>query len=138
MKQIYHNYNEWEEHKNGMWRIIHGEKRADYLEMAIQFTGDAELYGEWMMKVIEEWPISCEQNLTCSSINRQAWIGHAACCAATGCPEDITRWAWGHLSEEQQDKANAKADQAIAKWEQRHTAKKESQPLLEGKCQRQG
>jgi len=136
MKQIYHHYSEWEEHKYGMWRNVHGSKREELLEAAIQFTGDAELYGEWMLKVIEEWPISCEQNLTCSSINRQAWIGHAACCLATDCPEDITRWAWGFLSEEQQDKANAKADEAILKWEQEHNARQEQSPLLEGKCQK--
>jgi hypothetical protein len=76
-----------------------------------------------MMKVIEAWPFSCETNMTDSSMNRQVWVGHAACCFALGCPESITRVAWHHLTQEQQDKANVKADQAIAEWERRYVKK---------------
>jgi len=105
-----------------MWRVIHGAEAEEYLQKAITFTGNAELYGEWMMKVIDEWPKSCEHNLTCGGMNRQAWIGHAACCLAIGCPEEITRLAWHHLTEKQQDAANAKADAAILEWEKRYKA----------------
>jgi hypothetical protein len=55
--------------------------------------------------------------LTDISQNRRAWIGHAACCMAIKCPEYITRSAWGYLTKEQQDLANAEADRAIAWWE---------------------
>jgi len=110
----------WEDYKNGMWRKITNEERQDYLLKAISFTGNTELYGSWMLKVIEEWPYTCEQNLTDNAINQQAFIGHCACCLAIGCPEDITREAWWHLTQEQQDKANLKADYAIFKWKSNH------------------
>lgn len=100
-----------------MWRHVTAEEKRKYLQVAIDFTGDAELYGAAMLRVILEWPISCEHNLTDTGQNRLAWLGHAACCLATGCPEDITRQAWGHLTQEQQDKANAKAQQAVDAWE---------------------
>jgi len=35
---------------------------------------------------------------------------------AIQCPEYIVRQAWGMLSQEQQEKANQKADQAISAW----------------------
>jgi hypothetical protein len=130
LSQIFHNYNDWEEFHAGMWRHVGGSERLEYLNKAIEFTGDAELYGSWMMRVVDEWPISCEQNLTCSSLNRQAWIGHAACCLAIGCPEDITRAAWRFLSQKQQDEANAMADKAIAEWERRHKEKLNECPLF--------
>ena len=78
LKRIYHPYHKWEEHKAGMWRNVQGTEREKFLKEAIEFTGNAELYGKWMMKVVEEWPFSCEHNLSCLDMNRQAWIGHAA------------------------------------------------------------
>ena len=85
--------------------------------MAIEFTGDAELYGSYMLRVTQEWPNSCEHNLTDRSQNRRAWIGHAAVALAIQCPEDIVRSAWSRLSEKQQIDANAQADAAIRSWE---------------------
>lgn len=73
-----------------------------------------------MLKVADSWEYSCEHNLTDSGINKQAWIGHAACCLAIGCPEYITRQAWWHLTKQQQDDANKKADEAIRYWEDKH------------------
>jgi len=93
------------------------------LPKAVEFTGNAVLYGCWMMKALEMWPISCEQNLSHKSNNRQAWIGHAACFLAIGSPEDVTREAWWMLTDEQRDLANAQADIAIADFEKRYASK---------------
>ena len=119
MVQIYHHYSKWEDWKAGMWNTVYGIEAGKYLDRAIQFTGDAKLYGSWMMRVIEQWPISCEVNLTNDSINQRAWVGHAACCLGIGCPESITRQAWHHLSDIQQMEANAQADIAIRTWMER-------------------
>jgi len=126
MQQIFHPFTDLEEYANGMWRNIHGAEREKLLHKAIAFTGDADLYGSFMLRVVREWPISCEQNLTCPGLNRQAWIGHAACCLATGASEDITREAWGYLSTEQQYLANDQADAAIDEWEQAHEKSQET------------
>lgn len=121
MKRIYHHYKKLEEFYAGMWKTILGEEREILIKKAVEFTGNAELYGSFMLRIIKEWPLSCEHNLSCDAMNRQAWIGHAACCLALGCPEDITRVAWHHLIQEQQDRANARADFAISEWEKRIT-----------------
>lgn len=99
-----------------MWRRV---KTGDWLQQAIEFTGNAELYGHWMMQVIHLWPFACEHNLTDLSQNRRAWIGHAAVQLAIKCPEHVTRSAWGYLTKEQKDLANAAADKAIEFWEGR-------------------
>ena len=77
-----------------------------------------------MMKAVNDWPISCEVNLTASSINQRAWLGHAGCCIAAGSPEDCTRLGWHMLTEEEQDKANAAADRAIEEWARRYAEEK--------------
>ena len=100
-----------------MWRKVSKSDEELFLVKAIAFTGDAALYGRHMLRVIREWPISCEQNLTDLSVNRKAWIGHAATCLAIECPEYVTRLAWGHLSNKQQAEANLQAQTAIDEWE---------------------
>lgn len=116
-EQIYHHYTKWEDFQAGMWRKVGKKEGMRYLEDAIRFTGDHQLYGEWMIKVVDEWPNACEQNLSDIDQNRKAWIGHAAACLCFGCPESITRQAWAFLTKDQQDKANESANIAIKKWE---------------------
>lgn len=113
--EIWHPYTTWEEMQFNMWGNV--KDRAQWLQKAIDFTGDHTLYGLWMMKVVNLWPMSCEQNLTKLDTNRKAWIGHAAVALAMQCPEDIVRQAWGFLSDEQQKLANQKAQEAINEWE---------------------
>jgi len=75
-----------------------------------------------MQRVTVEWPNSCINALTDYNLNRKAWIGHAACALALRCPEDITRQAWGLLTNEQRILANHQADRAIQSWEMRYRA----------------
>jgi len=117
MVQEYYHYAEWEDYINGMWRKVSPTEEKEFLQRAIKFTSDHSLYGEYMMKAVKAWPIACRHNLTDVSQNRRAWVGHAAVCIAIRCPEYITREAWGQLTKEQQDEANAEADKAIAWWE---------------------
>lgn len=117
MKQYFTNYKNWEDWQNGMWRTIDKDEEEPMLLKAIEFTGNAELYGSFMLKVIENWPECTKVNLTNLGQNRKAWIGHAACCMAINCPENITRSAWWKLTDKQRLEANQKADEAIKLWE---------------------
>ena len=118
LTRVYLPYYLWEETYTNMWGTVKDKKL--YLKRAIDFTGNHVLYGKWMMRVVDEWHLSCIHNLSCRGMNRQAWIGHAACALAFNCPEDIVRHAWQYLSEEQQILANNEADKAIAVWEKRY------------------
>jgi hypothetical protein len=115
IKRVYHPYWVWEESRSPMWGKV--DDRKKHLDVAIKFTGDHEAYGAAMYRVLKDWPISCEHNLSDISQNRRAWIGHAACAIQIKCPEDIVREAWHHLTDEQRIKANAAADKAINEWE---------------------
>jgi hypothetical protein len=121
MKRVWHPYTKWEDWKAGMWRKVTPTEEAEYLLRAIAFTGDAPLYGSFMLRVVSEWPFSTEHNLTERSINRRAWVGHAAACLALGCPEYITRRAWWMLSQEQRDAADNQATFSIRQWERRNS-----------------
>lgn len=113
-ERVYHPVGAWEEIPANMWGEATNPRAA--LEQAIGFTSDHKLYGSWMMRVVREWSKSCENALTDSSLNRKAWVGHAAVAMALNIPEDITRKAWGFLTDEQQLLANKEAERAICEW----------------------
>ena len=117
-KRVWHPCGDWEELHHGQWDAPVKGKRQ--LSQAIEFTGNHKLYGEYMQRVVNEWPISCENALTDYSLNRRAWIGHAACALAHRLPESIVRIAWGKLTDEQRLLANKQADAAISRWEQNY------------------
>jgi hypothetical protein len=118
IKQVWRKISEWEEVAHNMWGEATDKKTA--LETAIAFTGDHELYGQYMRRVCEEWPVSCENALTDPYLNQKAWVGHAAVALAHGIPEDITREAWRFLTDEQKYLANKEAEQAIKAWKERY------------------
>ena len=111
--EIWHPWWLLEEVKHNMWGDV--SHRKTWLEIAIAFTGNADLYGEWMRRVVREWRYSCEHNLTKRG-DKRPWVGHAAVALAIGCPEDIVRQAWAFLSFDQQVSANRKAEEAIELW----------------------
>lgn len=117
MKRIYHPYDQWEETAAGLWRRPAGEERRQWIERCAIFMADTSQFRAAMFRAIHEWPISCIVNLTTKSINRQAWLGHAACCIAMGCPEEPTRAAWWRLTQTQRDLADQAAAEAIQEWE---------------------
>ena len=123
-KRVYHPYHLWEEYHAGMWVVTAGEKRKAHAIAAKNLMRNPNEFREAMLRAVNEWPISCEVNLTASSINQRAWLGHAGCCIAVGSPEDCTRLGWHMLNEEEQDKANAAADEAIEEWAKRYAEKK--------------
>ena len=122
IKQVFHPYWDWEEIDHNMWGSVPNRKAM--LNKAIKFTGDHKKYGRFMQRVVSEWPISCENALTDPHINKRAWVGHAAAALAISCPEDITREAWKHLSDEQKLLANQEADRAIQAWQHNYIKNK--------------
>jgi hypothetical protein len=116
LKKIWHPYWEWEDWKAGMWRKVSAKEERKFLPIAVEFTGNHVLYGTHMMAIVTEWPVSCEHNLTDASLNKIAWIGHAACAHAKGIPEYIVRRAWSVLSDEQRDLANERSEMALSFW----------------------
>jgi hypothetical protein len=83
---------------------------------------DPQAFEAAMCRAVDSWPNSCEAALTASTMNHQAWIGHAGCAINHNAPEDLTRLGWRSLTQVQQDAANAAADRAIAYWRGKYDA----------------
>lgn len=120
MKRIYRPHDEWEEFAAGMWRVVHGDNAQKYIHAAADLMRCPDEFKLAMLRAIQDWPVSCQVNLTAKGMNRQAWLGHAGCCVAVSSPENCTRLGWHTLSLREQDEANRVADEAIAIWEAQH------------------
>lgn len=127
MERQYFHYNDLEEYHSGMWRIVVGLKKARHALDAAALMRDDIAFEAAMMRALEEWPNSCQHNLTAEDTNRLAWLGHAGCCLATGSPEENTRTGWHLLNTLEQNAANATAQRVLDAWLEANT---EVPPLL--------
>ena len=143
ISQVFFHYKEWEDYKNGMYRIFSGteEERGLLILSARSLLSNPERLMREMVTVAFDWPISASVNLSNANRNRQAWLGQAACCSLSGCPEELTREAWNTLTDEQKKEANRVADVVSSAWEQKYNSDFVSRQisLWEGseKCQKE-
>lgn len=114
--RVYKPYWEWEDWVNGMWRKVGQHEHDKYLKWAITFTGNHIEYGRAMGDVLSAWPNTMLHNLTNTSMNKRAFLGHCACCFVSKCPEYIVRVAWKRLTDEQRELADKEAETRINKW----------------------
>lgn len=119
MERIYHHYELWEDYRNGMYNE-RKEGRAERVKQAAHILGTPAICEEAMKKVIKEWKISTEYNLSNIGVNRKAWLGQAACSCYANIHEDETREAWGLMTEDQRIMANRTAQALINKWQSEH------------------
>lgn len=121
MKKVWHRFDKWECYRHGMWTRAERASSPALLRDAIELTGDAVVYGAWMLHVVREWPVTCEHHFTDKSVNHLAHVGHCAAAMAIRCPENITRSAWAMLTDTQRGEANAAARYAVQEWARLYT-----------------
>lgn len=115
MERIFHHYSKWEDFHAGMYDETK-DGRAERVAAAAKILGTPNICREAMEKVIAEWKIATEYNLSNAGINRKAWLGQAACSCYAGIHEDETREAWGIMTEQQRIEANRIAASIIKAW----------------------
>lgn len=118
MKPDLRPYTEWEDFQAGMYRDPQASDREPMTELAASLLSDAHRLFAAMRSVTIEWRFAAEANLH-EPPNNRAWLGQAACCYAAGVPEELTRAAWGRLTDQQRMAANRIADQVIDEWRYR-------------------
>jgi hypothetical protein len=125
MKRIYHPYWLWEDYQAGMYDLTTEYSEQEEMMMALKvkdLLSNQTLFLEQGKRVINEWKIACEVNLSNSSRNKQAFFGQAVCCYVYGIPERITKLGWRMIDPETQKAANQTADKLTQMWELKQNA----------------
>jgi hypothetical protein len=115
MERIFHHYSLWEDFHAGMYDESK-DGRAERVAEAAKILGTPSTCRKAMEKVVSEWKIATEYNLSNAGINRKAWLGQAACSCYAGIHEDETREAWGIMTQSQRVEANRIAAEIIKQW----------------------
>lgn len=123
MKRIYHHYEKWEDNKNGFYDAQSGNSKMFLINKVIELFSDSNLTEKYMNRVIKEWPISCEQNLSNESMNRIAYLGQAACCIYAKVPYTTTMNGWNLVAINYRLAADNIASKIIKEWEKNQELK---------------
>lgn len=126
IKRIVHPHNLWEDARDGMWRKVTLGERQYFAELACNLMSDPDRFATSMRNAVTKWPYACEHNLSDTSINRLAWLGHAGCCVALNSPEDATRMGWWLLADEERVAADEAAMIVVKEWEAAQCQKEQS------------
>lgn len=129
MQRIFHHFSKWEDFQHGMYNESK-IGRNERVKKAADILGNPKVCREAMEKVVSEWKIATEYNLSNAEINRKAWLGQAACSIYGNVHEDETREAWGQLTDRQRITANAIASDIIKKWLLKQVSKNSLQTSL--------
>ena len=117
-ERIFHTWEKWECYPAGFhensWPVTKWDN-DDLRDLYAEFLGNDLLFRAALERVLEEWPMSCEHNLTNQNMNRIAWLGQAAACIAFRVPS-VYRGGFYRLSEEHQARANETALEYLNKW----------------------
>ena len=117
MERIYHRYENWECYKFGFFKNESIEDKEFLAKKVIELFNNPKSTEIYMNKVINQWPNSCEHNLTNISMNRVAWLGQAACCLYAGIPYKITMENWRNVPSDKQKIACDIAEKIINQFE---------------------
>jgi len=114
--RIFHTYEKWECWKAGFYNTSKSGMTKDEAQDAYRdFLGDLNRFRSGLEIVINTWKNSCEHYLTNEAMNRIAWLGQAAACAAISLPAEFCG-GFNLLTEQQQITANQLALEYLNKW----------------------
>lgn len=113
IEQRFYRYEMWEDYQSGMYNP---RKDEQYIGKAIELLSNKKICREYMKRVVTEWKIATEQNLTNPESNGRAWLGQCACFLYAGCHDEETRHAWVLMTEEARTQANKIAEEVIFSW----------------------
>lgn len=117
-QRIFHTFDKWECYKAGFYATsVPGKTATECEQLYAEFLRNDAKFIAACDRVILEWKHSCEHYLTNTAMNRIAWMGQAAACISERLPNKYCS-GFNLLSDEEQDRANNIALDAINKWMQ--------------------
>ena len=119
MKRIWIDYRKAEDWKSGLFNGKHS-KENDYIIKSKRLLCDKNDFYHSAIDMIKKWQVASIINLSNKNSNRKAWVGQATCCFIYGCPDYVTKKAWGLMTEQQQIEANKIADNIIEEFENKY------------------
>lgn len=117
IERVFYHYQLWEDWHAGLYATRWVGDVAAETACCARLLGSPPAFHDAASRMVSDWKIAAQVNLTNRSQNRQAWIGQATCCHEYGVPEWLTCQGWRLLNDSEQITANKVADQVTEQWE---------------------
>lgn len=114
--RIFYHHDKWECWKNGLYYNAKANNE-NHIKKSVLVLSNQKLFFMWCNILKKRWPVSFEVHISNKTINRQAWIGQAACCVSHTANQYQTISAWNELNQSEKDIANSIADFYIKNFE---------------------
>ena len=118
MERIYHTWDKWECYPAGFYENRAADKTLtddECKEIYRELLADIPRFEVALIRVLVEWPNSCEHYLSNERMNRIAWLGQASLCLSEGIPSKY-RGGYMLLTEPQKQQADLTALNALNGW----------------------
>ena len=121
MKRIYHTWDKWECYPCGFYssKPPDGMTASQCQAAYTDFLRDLPRFERALVRVLAEWPRSCEHYLSNVNMNRIAWLGQAAMCVDSGIPRQF-RGGFNRLGDDEKEAANRMALKYLNLWLEAH------------------
>lgn len=106
-------WDDWEDYAAGMYQ---SHLVAGRVQESVRLLSDPDRFEKAAWEMVRAWPHAADHNLYLLETGRRAWIGQATCCHHHGATAEETRAAWGRLSNETQNRANAVATAIVDEY----------------------
>lgn len=117
MTRVYHTWDKWECYPAGFYenKAPNGWTNLEATRQYADFLRDTPKFADALIRILAEWPNSCEHYLSNENMNRIAWLGQASACIAMSLPSAF-RGGYHLLSTEEQRTADETALVALNAW----------------------
>lgn len=132
MKRIWHNYEKWEDWKNGLYSK---SKPADEIiarTKLFELFSNQDLFFHSGIKMIYEWRYSSDYNLSNTTCNRKSYLGQAVACYLYSLPMHFTAKVFTELDKKNQAESN-KTAQEIIEYYENNIYDKDHKNIIRGK-----
>lgn len=124
IERIWHPWNNWECYRSNFFGSLPKSlKKAEALKLCQDLYKNVDEFERVLLRILKEWPNSCEHNLSNLGMNRIAWLGQAACAYKYRIPNMVGMQAFSEMEELYKAPADAVAQKIIDLWEGEYGSK---------------
>ena len=136
VERIYHTWDKWECYPAGFFEVKAPKELTDdeCIDLYCELLKDIPEFKRIMLLIIDEWPNSCEHNLTNERMNRIAWMGQSSLCYKHKIPARF-RGGYHLLTKDQQQAADEAALEVINIWMERQGYEKQTSETIVSKTE---
>ena len=119
MKRIWYSYDKWEDWKSGLYLNKKPDNEIIARSSLYELFSNQDLFFHSGIKMMHDWKISTDYNLSNTTSNRKSYLGQAIACYLYGYSMSFTAKVFTELDKKDQLESNKTAEKLIRFYEEK-------------------